>query len=315
MKSKAKIAVIGAGFVGTTIAYTLVLGNIPVEIALIDINEEKASGEALDIMHGSGFLKSSSVYAGDYKDLKDTDIIIITAGVNQKVGETRLNLLKRNASIFKTIIENIKKYADNPIIIVVTNPVDILTYLTYTISGMERNRIIGSGTVLDSSRLKWLIGKETGITPQSIHAYIIGEHGDSEVPAWSRTSIAGINLEEYCGQTGTCSPNFKTAISLKVRNAAYDVIQKKGTTYYGIALSVRRIVESILGDEHSVLTVSGIPDGEHGISGIAISLPAIIGKNGIEKILQIPYAEEELKSLIKSADTLKASLENLKNQK
>lgn len=309
MKQKTKISVIGAGNVGSTTAYTLMLSDLSLEIALIDIDEKKARGDALDIMHGSAFLPSSEIYAGSYTDCGDSEIIIITAGAKQKPGETRIDLLKRNHTIFKSIVKEISANCKHqPIIIPVSNPVDILTYLTYELTGFDRKKIIGSGTVLDSSRFKYILGKTIGVDPKSIHAYIIGEHGDSEVPAWSRTSIAGMKFDEYKNFDQTA----KEEIFESIKNAAYEVIELKGATYYAIALSVRRIVESILRDDNALLPVSCVLTGEYGISGVALSLPAIVGKDGIDKIFPVEFNHKELQDLKKSAEILQKNYSSLK---
>ncbi|MCL1815968.1 MAG: L-lactate dehydrogenase [Treponema sp.] len=314
MIKKTKISVIGAGMVGSTTTFSLALSNFSLEIALIDIDEKKAMGDAIDIMHGSAFLPSSEIYAGNYTDCRDSDIIIITAGAKQKHGESRINLLKRNYGMFKQIIgEIVKNCTHQPTIIVVSNPVDILAYLSYELSGFPRNKVFGSGTLLDSSRFKYLIGKHINIEPKSLHAYIIGEHGDSEVAAWSKTSIAGMRFDEYCKKHADFNEEMIEKIANEVRDAAYKVIEMKGSTYYAIALSARRIVECILGDERAILPVSVALEGEYGIRGIAISLPAVIGKNGIEDILQIEYSENEIAKLHKSAEGLKKSYHELKN--
>jgi len=283
------------------------LSDMALEIALVDINIKKAQGDAVDMMHGISYMGPSQIYQGDYPDCNNADIIIITAGVNQKEGESRTDLLKRNSRIFKQILEEIVKYCtkQKPIILVVTNPVDILTRLTYQLTGFDRHRVIGSGTSLDSSRFKLMVSEHTGINPKSIHAYVIGEHGDTSVAAWSRTSIAGVTFEEYCGYCRKCDSDIRKIINDKIRNAAYEVIEQKGSTYYAIAVSVKRIVESILRDEHAVLTVSSVLDGEYGIYDVALSLPLIIGKNGIEKILSVSYSEDELSGLLKSAEHLR----------
>lgn len=256
-------------------------------------------------MHGSAYLPSSEIYAGDYSHCKDAEIIIITAGAKQKPGETRIDLLKRNSAIFKSIIQSITAHCSHePIIIPISNPVDVLTYLTYELTGYHKSRIIGSGTVLDSSRFKYMLGKSIGIDPKSIHAYIIGEHGDSEVPVWSRTSIAGMKLDHL-------EASAKEDMFQSIKNAAYEVIELKGATYYAVALSVRRIVECILRDDRALLPVSSVLTGEYGITNVALSLPSIVGKDGIYEIFPVEYNEEELTALRKSADILTENYENI----
>ena len=300
---KGKIAVVGAGNVGSTIAYTLMMSGLVAEIVLLDINKNKAEGDALDMNHGVSFVSPVRVVAGDYSDIAGSDMVIITAGANQREGEKRTDLLRRNADIFKNIIENILRYChDDTILQVVTNPVDILTYITCKISGFSKHNVIGSGTVLDTSRLKYLIGKKAKVDVRNVHTYIIGEHGDSEVAAWSVTNVAGMSVEDYCGDP---NDDYKNEFYAKTKNAAYEIIEKKGATYYAIALAVKRIVESIIGDENSILTVSSMFDGEYGISDICLSVPTLVGAEGAERILEIDFSDEEIRGLKNSADTLK----------
>lgn len=305
---KGKITVVGSGNVGATVAYTLMLSGLVSEIVLLDINRDKAEGDAMDMNHGVSFLTPVRVIAGDYSDIKGSDMVIITAGANQREGEKRTDLLKRNADIFKSIIDNTLKYCNSDtILMVVTNPVDILTYITCKISGFPKNNVIGSGTVLDTARLKFLIGEYADIDKRNIHTYIIGEHGDSEVAAWSCTSVAGMSMEDFCEFSGKgnkaefCKEEFFN----KTRNAAYEIINKKGSTYYAIAIAVRRILEAIIGDENSILTVSSMLEGEYGISDICLSVPTIVGSGGAEKILGNEFSDDEIEGLRNSADKLK----------
>lgn len=309
---RGKVAVIGAGFVGSTTAYTIMLKGLFQEIVLIDINKDKAEGDALDMAHGVSFQKPVNIYSGDWQDCKGADIVIITAGVNQKVGETRIDLLKRNADIFKSIVGNVMKYAsDDVILLTVTNPVDILTYITYKLSGLPKSQVIGSGTVLDTSRLKYLMSRHTGVDARSCHTYIIGEHGDSEVAAWSITNIAGMNMQRFFENFGKCTDSDLQKMYEEVKNSAYDIIKKKGATYYAIAAAVARIVECISGAENSILTVSAILNGEYGIDDIALSVPTQLSVNGVERILDVPFNEKELAGLRNSAKTLKDSLKSI----
>lgn len=306
---RGKIAVVGDGFVGSTTAYTIMLGGLFSEIVIIDINREKSEGDALDIAHGVSLVKPVYVYAGDYSDCADADIIIITAGAAQAPGETRLDLLKKNVSVTREIVENIMRYApDDVILLAVTNPVDILTYVTHKISGLPKNQVLGSGTVLDTARLKYLISRKTGIDARSCHTYIIGEHGDSEVAAWSITNIGGMSMHEFCRYTGKCNIGDLDIMYEDVKNSAYEIINKKGATYYAIAVAVARIVECIAGDENSILTVSSIFSGEYGLDNVALSVPTKVGGDGVEKILEVPFSREEMKGLRNSADTLKEQL-------
>ena len=310
---KGKVTVIGAGFVGSTIAYTLMLSGLVSEIVLLDINGDKADGDALDMNHGMSFISPVKIIGGDdYSNIKGSDMLIITAGVGQRPGESRIDLLKRNAAVFEDILNKSLKFCDSStILMVVTNPVDILTYVAQKVSGFPKNTVIGSGTVLDTARLKFLIGEYTGIDPRNVHAYIIGEHGDTEVAAWSMTTIAGISLEDYCGICKLCGDDkaggiriCKDEFYVKTRDAAYHIIEKKGATYYAIALSVRRIVESIIGNENSILTVSSLLEGEYGIRDICLSVPTVVNSNGADGILELPFSEDECKALTASADTL-----------
>jgi L-lactate dehydrogenase len=307
-----KIAVIGAGFVGSTTAYTLMISGLVSDLVLIDINNDKAEGEIMDMNHGMPFVRPVRMQHGIYSDCTDADIIIISAGANQKHGETRLDLLNKNTAIFKTIISEIKKYNNDCILLVVTNPVDILTYVTWKISGFPKNKVIGSGTVLDTARFKYLLGEHVGIDPRNVHAYIIGEHGDSEVAAWSLTNIAGIPMEAYCSNCNLCDGQLsKYEIYNNVKNAASEIIEKKGATYYAVALAVKRIVEAIIRDENSILTVSGLLEGNYGIDDVCLSLPSVVNGTGISRVLDLPLNEEETALFRKSADTMKSAIKSI----
>lgn len=302
---RGKIVIIGSGNVGATCAYTIMLGGVFSEIVIIDVNKSKAEGDAMDIAHGVSLVKPVRVVSGDYSECADADIVVITAGVAQKPGETRLALLQRNTVVFKSIISSIMRYAPSDVILLtVTNPVDILTYITYKISGLPKNQVLGSGTVLDTSRLKYMLSRHTGIDARNCHTYIIGEHGDSEVAAWSVTNIAGMTMDEYARFTGKCTKSDLDMMYSQVKNAAYEIIDKKGATYYAIAVAVSRITECIAHDENSILTVSSIFDGHYGIKDVALSVPTKVGGNGIEKIFEVSFSESELQSLKNSADTL-----------
>lgn len=304
-----KAVIVGAGQVGATTAYTLLISGLFSELVLIDINRDKALGEAMDIAHGMPLCPPADVRMGDYPDCEGAEIVIITAGLNQRPGETRRDLTEKNISVFRSIVPQIVRYAPDAILLVVTNPVDILTRETLRISGFPPERVIGSGTVLDTSRLKYLLGNHTGVDPRNIHAFILGEHGDSEFAAWSVTHIAGMDLTEYCRGCGNCAGTLdrETArkIEEEVRRAAYTIIGLKGATYYAVALAVRRIVEAILRDEHSILTVSSLLTGQYGISDICLSLPTVVGSKGIVNILPIPLSERELESLRACAESVK----------
>ena len=308
--NKTKISIIGAGFVGSSTAFALMTAGLASEIVLVDINKDKAEGEAMDLAHGVSFVKPVNITSGDYSSTADSDIIIITAGAAQKPGETRLDLITKNYNIFKGIVPEVVKYSPNSILLVVSNPVDVLTYITYKLSGFPKERVIGSGTVLDTSRFRYMLGQHFGVDVRNIHTYIMGEHGDSEIATWNLTSIAGMGVKEYCKSTcKNCDGFSKFDIYNDVKNAAYDVINKKGATYYAVALAVKRIVEAILRDENSILTVSSLLNGEYDIKDIYMGVPTILGANGAKKLLEVPLSNSELEALQKSAKTLKESLD------
>ena len=301
-----KVAIIGCGFVGSSSAFALMQSGLFSEMVLIDADVNRAEGEALDISHGLPFAKPMKIYAGGYEDIADAAIVIVTAGAGQKPGETRLDLVKKNVEIFKSIIPEIAKQDFKGILLIVANPVDILTYVAAKLSKLPQGRVFGSGTVLDSARLKYLLGEHLDVDNRSVHAFIIGEHGDSEIAAWSSANVSGIPLNDFCEMRGY----FKHEESMKkileeVKNSAYEIIEKKHATYYGIAMSVRRICEAIIRDEKSILPVSSIQKGEYGIENVALSIPAIVGREGVEKVVPIKLSDTEKKELIKSAETLK----------
>lgn len=309
--NKQKCAIIGCGFVGATIAFALTQKSLFSELVLIDSNHAKAEGEAMDLSHGLPFAHPMKVYAGDYKDIADCYLIIITAGTAQRPNETRLDMVHKNVEIFKSIIPNITKYNNSAILLVVSNPVDILTYCTIKLSGFPAGRVLGSGTVLDTARLKYHLGQQLCVDSRSIHAFIIGEHGDSELAVWSSANVSGIDLEDFHGLCSSCREVSFNQTYENVRDSAYEVIERKGATYYGIAMAVTKIVLAIIRDEHSVLPVSGYVDGHYGLSDLCIGVPSIVGSNGIEKVLDIPLSEEENERLINSVKTLKKVISEL----
>ncbi|MCM1054720.1 MAG: L-lactate dehydrogenase [Bacteroides sp.] len=319
-----KAAIIGCGFVGSSIAFTLMQRGLFSEMVLIDRDEKKAEGEALDISHGLPYSAPMEIYAGDYDDLSDAAFIVIAAGANQKQGETRLDLIDKNLSIFSQIIPEITKRDCQGILLIVTNPVDILTYAAIRMSGFSPQRVIGSGTVLDTARLKYLIGRSLDVDARSVHAVIIGEHGDSELAVWSGANISGVDLNHFCELRGMAHYKATTQrIYAEVRDSAYEIIQRKGATYYGIAMAVAKIAESISRDEHSILPVSALLTGEYGIEGLCLSIPSVVGSKGVEKVLEIPLSGTEQRELTASAKALakavehadKAAEEMRKNQK
>lgn len=307
-----KAGIIGCGFVGSSIAFSLMQKGIFSEMVLIDVNHTKAEGEAMDLSHGLLFTKPMKIYAGNYDDLKDCSLIIITAGANQKPNETRIDLVHRNVEIFKSIIPEISRRGCEGILLIVSNPVDILTYAAWKLSGFPANRVIGSGTVLDTARLKYLLSRHLRVDSRSVHAFIIGEHGDSELAVWSGANISGIDLNHFCELRGYYDHmESMEQIYQNVRNCAYDIIERKGATYYGVAMAVGRIAESIVRDEHSVLPVSVHLQGEYGLHDICLSIPAVVGQNGIEKVLDIPLDEKEWANLKASAAELRRVIESL----
>ena len=300
-----KVVMIGCGFVGSACCFSLMQSGLFSEMVLIDADKAKAEGEALDISHGVPFSKPIKIYAGDYDDIKNASLIIISAGANQKPGETRLDLVKKNISIFKSIIPEIKNRDYKGILLIVANPVDILTTVAIKLSGLPESRVIGSGTVLDTARLKHELGNHLNVDPRSVHAFIIGEHGDSEIAAWSSANISGIPLHNFCEMRGHFNHEEATKkIAEDVKNSAYEIISRKKATYYGIAMAVKRICEAIARDEKSILPISSMLHGEHGIEGISLSMPAIVGKDGVETLVPIQLNDEEVSKLRLSAKTL-----------
>ena len=301
-----KAAVIGCGFVGSATAFTLMQSRLFSELVLLDVNMEKADGEAKDIAHGIPFAGQMKIYAGTYDDAADAAIIIITAGANQKPGETRLDLVQKNTAIYQSIIPEIVKRDFGGILLIVSNPVDILTYVALKLSGLPENRVLGSGTVLDTARLKYALGEHLGVDSRSVHSFIIGEHGDSEIAAWSSTNVSGIPLNDFCEMRGHFNHDAAMdAIAEKVKHSAYEIISKKQATYYGIAMSVKRICECIVRNERSILPVSAMMHGEYGIEDITLSMPAIVGIGGVETHVPIALSEEEAEKLVESAKKLK----------
>lgn len=306
-----KIAVIGCGFVGSASAFALMQSRLFSEIVLIDADSEKAEGEAMDISHGVPFAGNMKIYAGGYDDIVDAAIIVITAGAGQKPGETRLDLVHKNLAIFKSIIPEIAKRGCRGILLVVANPVDILTYAALKLSGFPENRVFGSGTVLDTARLKAALGEHLSVDSKSVHAFIIGEHGDSEIAAWSSANVSGIALNDFCELRGHFGAHEQARqnIAEQVKNSAYEIIAKKRATYYGVAMAVRRICEVITRDEKSILPVSSLLHGEYGIENVALSMPCVVGAGGVETFIPIELSEQEEAALCASAATLRGILD------
>jgi L-lactate dehydrogenase len=301
-----KLVIVGAGSVGTTLAYTLQITGVATEIVLIDSNQELAAGQVMDMNHGLSFVPPVQIYAGEYPDCKGADVIIITAGARQKLGETRLDLVDHNAQICKSIVDSIAPYTSEALLLVVTNPVDIMTYAVVKRSGLPAHQVIGSGTVLDSARFRYLLGQHCEIDTHNVHAYVIGEHGDSEVLLWSQVRMAGTSLELFCKHCkGGCAPLDKTEITEAVKNSAYHIIEAKGSTNYGVALAVTKIVETIIRDENSALTVSMMLSGEYGVSDCCLSVPCIVNKEGVSRIVEAELDQTEENDLKRSALILK----------
>lgn len=307
-----RIAVVGVGNVGATFAYALLQSGLAGEIVLIDNNKVKAEGEAMDLNHAVPLTHSTKIWAGDYSDCRRAAVTVVTAGSSQKPGETRLDLVHRNYSIFQSIIPEIVKHNPNGILLIATNPVDILTYASWKISGLPSQRVIGSGTILDTARFRFLLSQHAGVDARSVHATIIGEHGDSEVPVWSLANIAGMNLQDYCkANCREYEPLVYEKIFEKTRDAAYEIIQKKGATYYAVANGLVRIVEAVLRDQNTVLSVSTLIEDYYGIDNVYFSLPCIIGHNGIEKVMHLQLDDREQKGILNSAAVLKEILKDL----
>ena len=304
-----KAAIIGCGFVGASSAFSLVHKGLFSELVLIDANHAKAEGEAMDLSHGRPFTSPMKIYAGSYDDISDCSLIIITAGANQKPGETRLDLVHKNVAIFKSIIPEITKRNFEGILLIVANPVDILTYAALKISGYPKERVLGSGTVLDSARFRYLLSEHLNVDSRSVHAYIIGEHGDSELAVWSSANVSGIGINDFCELRGHYEHDeAMDRIYRTVRDSAYEIIERKGATYYGVAMAVSRIAESIIRNEHSVLPVSSLMEGEYGLTDLCISVPTIVSAKGAEQVLEIPLSQEEKEKHPKYAAELKKDL-------
>jgi L-lactate dehydrogenase len=301
-----KIAIIGAGDVGTTIAYTLQISGLVTEIALIDINQKLAQGQIMDMNHGLFFVPPVYLTAGNYSDCKGADVIIITAGARQKTGESRMALVERNATICRSIFDEIRPYNTTAVFLIVTNPVDVMTQAVIKHSGLPRYQVIGSGTVLDSARFRYLISQHCHVDARNVHAYVIGEHGDSEVILWSQVRIGGTPLKEFSKESVyACDPIDKESITKDIKNSAYHIIEAKGATNYGVGLAVRRIVEAIIRDENSVLTVSTLLNGEYGLDGVCLGVPCIINRKGIKSIVETTLDQREEKALKNSAEIIR----------
>lgn len=305
-----RVALIGTGFVGSSYAFAMLNQGVTEELVLIDLNKEKSEGDAMDLNHGLPFAPSpTKIWFGDYSDCKDADLVVITAGANQKPGETRLDLVHKNMKIFESIVSQVMASGFDGIFLVATNPVDILTYATWKFSGLPKERVIGSGTILDTARFRYLLGEYFQVDARNVHAYIIGEHGDTELPVWSHADIGGRSVVDLVKERQQYKQEDLEEIFVNVRDAAYHIIERKGATYYGIAMGLVRLTKAILQNENSVLTVSAYLDGEYDQHDIYIGVPAIVNRTGIREIIELKLTEEERAKFAHSANVLKQVME------
>jgi L-lactate dehydrogenase len=300
-----RVALIGCGMVGASFAYALVQRGLTTELVLIDKDHARAEGEAMDLNHGLPFVRPMRIRAGEYVDLKHTDVVVICAGANQKPGETRLDLLAKSTAVFRDIIPRVLEVNPQAVIVIATNPVDILTQLSAEIVGLESGRVIGSGTILDTARFRTLLGAHYGVDPRSVHANIVAEHGDSSVALWSTAEIGGVPIARF---TGPNAQGYDQAaldgLFKQTQTAAYEIISRKGSTYYAIGLGLLSIVEAVLRDTHTVLTVSSPLTGQYGVNGMSLSLPSIVGRRGVECVLEVDLDDVELEGFRRSAGLL-----------
>ncbi|AIG24437.1 L-lactate dehydrogenase [Brevibacillus sp. 7WMA2] len=306
-----RVALIGSGFVGSSYAYALLNQGIVNELVIIDVNKDKAEGDAMDLSHGLPFTSPMKIWAGDYSDCKDADLVVITAGANQLPGETRLDLIEKNVRIFNKIVTSIMESGFQGIFVVASNPVDVLTYATWKISGLPHEKVIGSGTLLDTARFRYLLSRAFEVDSRSVHAYIMGEHGDTELPVWSQASIGGKTITECLKQGVGPNKEELDQIFINVRDAAYHIIEKKGATYYGIGMSLARLTKAILYNQNSILTISTLLQGEFGLHDTYLGVPAVVNRSGVREVVEITLNEEEKAKLKHSADVLKQALSTI----
>lgn len=312
VNDKRKVVLVGTGMVGMSYAYALLNQNVCDELVLIDLNQKRAEGEAMDLNHGLAFSAANmKIYAGEYKDCKDADIVVICAGVAQKPGETRLSLLRRNAKVFRSVVEPVSASGFDGIFLVATNPVDIMTRITYMLSGFNPRKVLGTGTALDTARLRYLLGEYLRVDPKNVHAYVMGEHGDSEFVPWSQALIATKPILELSEETSAIDRQRLTEIEKEVQEAAYQIIEAKNATYYGIGMALTRITRAILGDENSVLTVSAMLRGEYGQTDVFAGIPCIINQTGVQRVLPLSLKPEETERLGASCRVLRKCYEEL----
>ncbi len=304
---------VGAGHVGSTFAYALLLRGLASEIVLVDADRAKAEGEALDLSHAAPLAYPVRILVGDYADCRGAAVTVVAAGAAQDVGEDRLDLLRKNAAVFRDVVPRVAEHNPDGILLVATNPVDILTYAAWRWSSLPAARVIGSGTVLDTARFRHGLSRHFGVDPHSVHAWIIGEHGDSEVPVWSLANIAGMRLAAFCAANGLAhDPAAMEAIFRDTRDAAYEIIARKGSTYYAVGAALLRIVEAIVRDQRTVYSVSSLlQDDAYGISDVCLSVPAVLGRGGVERPLRLDLSPAELGSLRRSADVLRTAIAQL----
>lgn len=300
-----KVILVGDGAVGSSYAFALVNQNIAQEIGIVDINKAKTEGDAMDLSHALAFTSPKKIYAAEYSDCADADLVVITAGAAQKPGETRLDLVKKNMRIFKSIIDEVMASGFDGIFLVATNPVDILTYATWKFSGLPKHRVIGSGTSLDSARFRQGIASLVNVDTRNVHAYILGEHGDTEFPVWSHANVAGVQIYDWVKDNPGVDEESMVDLFYNVRDAAYHIIDKKGATFYGIAVALARITKAIFDNENSVLPVSAYLEGEFGQEDLYIGVPAVINRQGVSKVVEIPLSDGEQEKMAHSANTLK----------
>jgi L-lactate dehydrogenase len=307
-----KVSVIGTGMVGATLAYRLFISSLPSEIVLVDMNEKRARAEADELRHSLSLEDNVKITDGDYSKIKDSDFVVISAGAPQKTGETRMDLIGTNAKIISDISKKVAEFAPNSIIIVATNPMDVMTYVALKSSGFPKNRVIGTGTILDSSRFKFYLSEFLESNPKDIFAFILGEHGDSQVGIFSHISIKGIPMENFCSELGKClSQNDKNQILKKTKESAYSIIEGKGSTYYAIASSVLKIIKSVWRDEGTILPISSYLEGEYGFDGVCLSVPSVLSKGGIEKVLDFNLDDIEYQKLKSSYEIVKGYCKGL----
>lgn len=310
-KKQQKIILIGDGAVGSSYAYSLINQNIGQELGIIDVNTEKAEGDVMDLNSALAFTAPKKIYVADYADCHDADLVVYTAGASQKPGETRLDLTEKNLRITKDVVEKVMASGFNGIFLVATNPVDIVTYAVYKLSGLPSHQVIGSGTSLDSARFRQAVANLLDVDARDVHGYVIGEHGDTEFPVWSHANVAGLQINEWLNNNPDTDEQALVEIFFSVRDAAYEIIKRKGATFYGIGVSLARITQAILNNEHAVLPLSVYLEGEYGQNDIYIGSPAIINQRGIDKIVEIPLNDSEKEKMTHSANTIRNHLKEV----